>query len=147
LIASRDNLHINSPDLMSPGDRARDTLVTAMMWLFYLYLWVPLISLFAWLLGFEFAYDVMVRAGGASELARVLLLYGVIVTVIFCVVTAWSLGNRFRYGSLHRRTERQRVTAEQMAGHFGVDVEFIGELRNNKRSIVTFDADGIPDRR
>ena len=69
------DLHIDAPYLLSRRRRITDTVATAMMWILYSYLWAPFISLVAWLLGFEFAYDVMVRAGGANGLLEILMYY------------------------------------------------------------------------
>ena len=77
---------IDQPDLLTARERARDTLMTAGMWGAYLYLWVPLASLAAWLLGFEFSYEVMVRAGGARDLERTLAIFGIAILLIFVVV-------------------------------------------------------------
>ena len=48
---------IAAPHLLTRRHRARDTLLTAIMWALYLYLWLPALSLVAWILGIEFAYD------------------------------------------------------------------------------------------
>ena len=61
-------LHINKPELLSRRRRMGDAFVTGLMWMLYSYLWAPLISLVAWALGFEFAYDVLIRSGGAYAL-------------------------------------------------------------------------------
>ena len=49
------NLHINAPELLSRRRRMGDAFITGLMWIIYSYLWAPLVSLIAWLLGFEFA--------------------------------------------------------------------------------------------
>ena len=139
-----DRVYIDAPELMTAPERTRDTLFTAIMWLVYLYLWVPLASLFAWLLGFEFAYDVMIRAGRARDLGGVLLVYGVIVIVIAATVAFWSLGNRLRYGKLTRRVAHSAVTTDEMADYFNVDLEQVEKLRSAKLASITFDSDGRP---
>ena len=141
---AKDQLYIDAPALLTARQKARDTLVTAAMWMFYLYLWVPLISLCAWLLGFEFAYDVMIRAGGARELGNVLIFYAIIVAVIFCVVTAWSISNLLRFGRLHRRRAIPSVSLDEMAEYFDFDAEFVRQLRAHKTLLVSFDKEGRP---
>ncbi|HVY63504.1 MAG TPA: poly-beta-1,6-N-acetyl-D-glucosamine biosynthesis protein PgaD [Gammaproteobacteria bacterium] len=136
---------IDAPDLLTPKQRVRDTLMTAGMWGAYLYLWVPLISLFAWLLGFEFAYDVMVRAGGARDLVHVLKMFGVAIALIFVVVTAWSYSNRARYRGRNRRHAGPVVPDESMARHFGMEAAALEQLRSARRVAVDFAADGRPE--
>ena len=82
-----EDIHIDAPHLLTPRRRVTDAVATAVMWVLYSYLWAPFISLVAWLLGFEFAYDVMVRAGGAQGLGDILLWYGLILICIIIVVT------------------------------------------------------------
>jgi biofilm PGA synthesis protein PgaD len=139
-----EDLHIDAPELLTSSERARDTLFTALMWAVYLYLWVPLVSLFAWLLGFEFAYDVMIRTGGARDLGAILLVYGVIVVVIFITVMAWSLGNKLRYGKLKRRHAHKVVSTEELAEFFGVTEDSATELRELPLVAIEFDDEGLP---
>jgi biofilm PGA synthesis protein PgaD len=135
---------IQAPELLTARERARDTVVTAAMWGLYLYLWLPLISLFAWVLGFELAYDIMMRAGGAHDLGSILVVYGVIIGVIFVVVTAWSLINRVRYRGFNRRLLGRPVADEAIADFFGVDAATLPKLRNARRVRLDFDSAGRP---
>jgi biofilm PGA synthesis protein PgaD len=144
MTGTQKQLHIDAPELLTGRQRTRDMIFTAIMWGVYLYLWAPLVTLFAWLLGFEFAYDVMVRAGGARDLERVLVFYGVVVAVIFVVVAFWSLGNRLRYGRLQRRQAGQDLSITAMAESFGVDVATIERLRSISSVSIDFDAEGHP---
>jgi biofilm PGA synthesis protein PgaD len=135
---------IQAPELLTARARARDALVTAAMWGVYLYLWVPLISLFAWVLGFELAYDVMMRAGGARDLGAILVVYAVIIGVIFVVVTAWSLVNRVRYRGQNRRQLGKSISDAAIAGFFGVDATKLPTLREARRVRLDFDSAGKP---
>jgi biofilm PGA synthesis protein PgaD len=135
---------IDAPDLLTAKQRARDTLMTAGMWGAYLYLWVPLISLAAWLLGFQFAYDVMVRAGGARDLAHALKVFGVAIALIFLVVIVWSYSNRARYRGHNRRHAGPAVPDESLAEYFGVDARALNELRTTRRVEIDFATDGRP---
>lgn len=142
MAATEHDVHIDAPELLSGSERARDTIVTAAMWLVYLYLWVPFLSLCAWLLGFQLAYDVMIVSGGAKDLGGVLVIYGVIVAVIFLSVTAWSLTNRYRFGHLARRRGLPPVSDEEMASYFGIEPRALAGLRAGKRIRVAFGVEG-----
>jgi biofilm PGA synthesis protein PgaD len=142
--ASHKDVQIHVPELLSAPERTRDTVLTAVMWGVYLYLWLPLISMFAWLLGFEFAYDVMIRTGGAAGLGGVLLSYAVAVAAIFGVVSLWSMGNKLRYGKLRRRHTGSDVTIVPMAEYFGVEVAAAARLRSLRSVVIDFDEDGHP---
>jgi len=138
------HLHINAPELLSGRERTRDLLITAVMWSVYLYLWMPLISLFAWLFGFELAYDVMVRQGGAQDLGKVLVIYGSIVITIFATVSIWSVGNLLRYGKRNRRQRAKPTSIGEMAEYFDIDTEVIEQLRLTPSVSIEFSDDGHP---
>jgi poly-beta-1,6-N-acetyl-D-glucosamine biosynthesis protein PgaD len=138
---------IDVPEVLTTEERARDTLMTAGMWVAYLYLWVPLISLCAWLLGFEFAYDVMVRAGGVRDLVHVLRTFGIAIVLILLIVTVWSISNRARYRERNRRHAGRDVPDASLAEYFGVDVAALDTLRASRRVEIDLTADGRPELR
>lgn len=141
-MAGRDDIQIDVPELLRTSHRARDTVVTALMWGVYIYLWVPMLSLVAWLLGIEFAYDAMVRAGGGRALVAVLFAYSMILGVIFLTVTLWSLGNRLRFRHAERRRGAGRVTDAETCEHFGLSLEQLATLREAQRVVVVLDETG-----
>jgi biofilm PGA synthesis protein PgaD len=102
------------------------------MWLVYSYLWAPLISLVAWLLGFEFAYDVMVRAGGFETLKEVIWFYLIVVAIIFVVVAGWSTINRRRFARHDRRQTIDSVPDTEIAAYFGIRGEQLTLLRESR---------------
>lgn len=138
------NMYFSAPEEMTARERARDTLITAILWAVYLYLWVPLVSLLAWALGFEFAYEVMVRAGGASDLLPILLEYAVVVSIIFSAFTIWSVSNRLRYKDLERRTRREPVDDAALASYFRIPQSQIAAMRSRQVIHVSIDEDGRP---
>lgn len=135
---------IDSPELLTRWQKARDTFVTAFMWGIYVYLWVPLASLLAWVAGVEFAYDVMVRAGGAQSLAEVGVWYAVIIGVILFVVTVWSTVNRLRFRGRERRGSAACPSDAELATYFGVTRAELERLRGERIVRVDVDADGRP---
>ena len=137
-----NTVHIDAPELLTARERTRDAFATAVLWGIYVYLWVPLVSLLAWWLGFEFAYDVMVRAGGAATLRAVLANYAIAVGVIFAGVTLWSFSNRWRFRHANRRRAAAAVSEQQLAVYFGVEIATITDMREARRLSVSFDADG-----
>jgi biofilm PGA synthesis protein PgaD len=137
-----ENLHINVPEMLSPRRRLSDAFVTGLMWLVYSYLWAPLISLVAWILGFEFAYDVMIRSGGIQGLKNVLSWYGLMLGCIILVVTCWSLVNRLRFSGRERRKGAAIVDDHTLAKAFGVELSELRKLRQAQVACLTLDADG-----
>ena len=144
MVEARDKLHFELPEELTRQDRARDTMVTALLWGVYLYLWVPLVSLLAWALGFEFAYDVMIRAGGARDLVSIVLQYALVVFLIFGVFAIWSISNRLRFKGLNRRTRRDPVPIKEIAEYFGISQSEAAQFRDNEILHVAIEATGKP---
>lgn len=142
MASAPENLHINVPELLSPRRRLSDAFVTGLMWLVYSYLWAPLISLVAWILGFEFAYDVMIRSGGIQGLKNVLSWYGLMLCCIIIVVTCWSLVNRLRYSGRERRKAAAIVDDHALAETFGVELSELRKLRHAQVACLSLDVDG-----
>ena len=136
------DLHIDAPHLLSRRRRITDTVATAMMWILYSYLWAPFISLVAWLLGFEFAYDVMVRAGGANGLLEILMYYGIVLICIVVLVTSWSWINRYRFSGHDRRQSGHETTDHEIAEYFDLDAEDLQKIRGSLIAKVTVSSSG-----
>lgn len=142
MAAPSRNLHINAPELLSRRRRMGDAFVTGLMWIIYSYLWAPLVSLIAWLLGFEFAYDVMVRAGGAQALKSILVWYAATLVGIIVVVTGWSLVNRLRFSDRDRRHAGEVVCDAELASRFGIEIESLQDLRESDVVRLSLDDEG-----
>lgn len=142
----KDKLHIDAPQLLPRRRRIGDALATGIMWALYSYLWAPLISLVAWLLGFEFAYDVMIRAGGYETLKEVLFFYAFMVACIFVVVSGWSTMNRRRFAGRDRRKAVDPVTDAEIVAHFDIQEEYLTALRDSRVSLVYLDGAGQIER-
>lgn len=142
MASAPEGLHINVPELLSRRRRLSDAFVTGLMWLVYTYLWAPLVSLIAWMLGFEFAYDVMIRSGGIQGLKNVLGWYGLMLGCIIIVVTCWSLVNRLRFSGRERRHGASTVDDDELASTFGVELIALRKLRNARVARLSLDADG-----
>lgn len=145
-MVATSELHIDAPHLLSQRQRLGDTIATGLMWILYSYLWLPLVSLLAWLLGFEFAYDVMVRAGGVDALRQVLWWYGIVLASIFVAVAVWSMVNRRRFADHDRRQNGQGVSDTELAGYFALQPEELQTMRSARIMSLRFDATGSIER-
>ena len=142
MAAVDSNVHIDASHLVTNRRRFSDTLMTAIMWVIYSYLWAPFVSLLAWLLGIEFAYDVMVRAGGMKGLVNVLTFYGIVLACIILVVTAWSAVNRHRFAGRDRRQSVVDVSDVQIAVYYSLWPDVFNKMRNSRISYVSISPDG-----
>ena len=94
---------IERSDLQSPQQRTLYGVITAVFWAFWLYLWLPLLALFAWAVGLEQAYKYMVVLGGYEEVMRLLGVYFLVIVILGGTLTGWATYNIMRYGKRGRR--------------------------------------------
>ena len=145
-MSATGKFQIYAPHLLSRQRRVGDAIATGLMWMLYSYLWGPFISLVAWLLGFEFAYDVMVRAGGVSALAEVAWWYGIVLASIFVIVSVWSVTNRRRFASRDRRQSGQDIGDSQMTEYFALQQGELQIMRTARSINLSHDATGCIER-
>jgi biofilm PGA synthesis protein PgaD len=137
-----DELHIDMPELLSGPRRVGDALATGFMWMVYSYLWAPLVSLLAWLLGFEFAYDVMIRAGGLRGFKAEMYWYGLMLLGIITVVTGWSMLNRYRFSRISRRNESLVIGDAEITEFYGITNEQLEAMRKTRMARLSISEDG-----
>jgi poly-beta-1,6-N-acetyl-D-glucosamine biosynthesis protein PgaD len=113
-------LIIDRPDLQNTGQRFGFGLLTLALWIIYLYLWLPLLTLGAWGMQARFAYEHMVVLGGYRGLLQVLGLYLLVIFSIGVVLVAWSRSNLLRFRGADRRKSPLPVTPPQVAARFEV---------------------------
>ncbi len=119
--------------------RARDGVVTLVLWIAYLVL-------------------VQVAIDGVLDLLRgritslegkrvlavlpTLLEYGVFIGINATILIGWALYNYFRFHGPDRRRSLKPVTAEEVAGHFGVDIALARMMAATRIGILHHDAEG-----
>jgi len=133
---------IQSPELLTQKQRRREIALTGLMWAVYVYLWTPLLSMVAWLVGFDFAYEVMIRAGGVDALKHVIWWYTAAVAWILVLTTSWSLSNRYRFRDKNRRSVVSDVADQALMDWFGVSPTQLNHMREDRRVSIDFDQQG-----
>lgn len=133
---------IDRSDLQTAQQRTLTGVLTLGFWAFWLYLWLPLLSLFAWWVGLESAYKYMVVLGGYAEIAGLLGLYTVIILVMAGILYGWAAYNILRYGGRPQRTTNKAPTREEIARTFGQGPVAVGSWQEAQRLYVTHDEKG-----
>jgi poly-beta-1,6-N-acetyl-D-glucosamine biosynthesis protein PgaD len=139
-----DIVYIDAPEVLTRRQRTFGALITALMWAVYCYLWLPLVSLLAWGLGIELAYEAVVKAGGAGALRTAAFWYAVMLGDVVVTVALWSLINKWRFAGHNRRTAHEQVPDTELADHFGVTAQDLARLRTARRLELDVDAFGRP---
>lgn len=136
-------LIINRPELQSPQQKYFYSLLTLTFWLIWFYLWLPLISLVAWLMGFEFFYEHMIRLNGMFGLLDVIGWYGLIVAISALGLVLWSAYNLSRFQGKDKRRRSAMVTVAQMAESFCIEETAARLCQEEKRVVIDIDRNGI----
>ncbi len=142
MVKELGNVIINARNVVSRRIRNRDRILTTAMWLLYAYLWLPLISLGAWYLGVQFAYGLVIRAGGTDPLISLLLSFLLILLGTALVVILWSWIQRARFAKNERRVSSPALApaAEQEFWHISAAEH--DRLRSGRRLVVALDETG-----
>lgn len=133
---------IRRPELQSPRQRTLFGVLTLAFWLFWIYLWVPVLALLAWLLGLQQAYQYMIVLGGYHEVIRVLWLYGAVILLLGGGLLIWAIYNILRFSGVEKRNTALPITALEAGRHFGQDPEAVTRWQSGQRLYVTHDMDG-----
>jgi biofilm PGA synthesis protein PgaD len=134
---------INRPDRVG---RVRHTvlrLATAVLWAFYAYLWVPLLTLVAWLLGIHTVYQRLYLEQNAVD-PFVLASLPVIALVCAVLLIGWAEYNRVRFADADERRRRGDVTETAVDDKLGAEHELGEVLRRHRVISVTLDEHAAP---
>ena len=132
---------INRPHRQAPLQRTLFTVITMVAWTLWISLWLPFLTLIAWLLGLEDAFKqlgLMHPLQAANNLSIVLII------AIVCTLSmgSWSQYNRLRFAGKQRRRGNRGLDIEEMAPALAASVETAKQLRARQRSVIRFAPDG-----
>ena len=127
---------------LSPQHRIVDGAVTFAFWVFWIYLWLPLLALLAWTLGVQQAYEYMIVLDGLRDVVRLLLIYGMVIGLLGGTLIAWAVYNILRFSGVERRVPRPPITSAEIARDFGFDPIDVERWQDARTVQVTHDEDG-----
>ena len=134
---------IERPEAQTKKQRLSQNFFTAFFWLLFFYLIRPFLSLFAWLLGFEVFYDVMIEKHGYRHLLDLIGIYLLVILLIGIVIRLWSLYNLKRYGhNEKRKCFPPDLSLQQTAQYFSIQTETLQKWRDSRRIVLHFDDSG-----
>ncbi len=130
-------LIIHHPEKQTNQQRWALGIITAGFWMFWFYLWLPFISLLAWIFGYRIFEYHMIELGGYKGLLDLLGVYSVVILLLSGALIGWAAYNirRFR-GKADRRKGRPPVSIDLHAQHFGVDAGQLQEWRKSQRLVI-----------
>ena len=136
------HLIIDRPDLQSWRQRAVFGSLTMLFWMFWLLLWLPLITLLGWLFfGLQINLQ-MVELGGFSGFQELLLDYSIVILVMGGSLILWAKYNHWRFRGVDRRKLLLGNATQDTSEWTGQDIATVQSWRNLRKMRVTHDANG-----
>jgi biofilm PGA synthesis protein PgaD len=130
--------------------RCRDWLLSALMWLAYLYLLrVAIVDLyhlmvdsFEWL----FASGGRPHATAISQFLGTLEIYGIVILADGAILITWALYNWRRYGRSDRHRDHDPVSVDDLALLYELPAEDIARWQRSRILVMQHNLDGTLDR-
>jgi biofilm PGA synthesis protein PgaD len=127
---------IDNPRLQSPRQRVFYSAITFVIWVAWVYIWLPLLSLVAWIFGYRLFYDEMIVKAGFQALVERIGNYSLVILVCGCVFVGWAVYNRLRFRGRERRHAAYPLTTEEVSEYFNVNPDSMRRWHGAKRLVV-----------
>jgi biofilm PGA synthesis protein PgaD len=131
-----DAIMIQRPERQSSVQKAMFGVATVVAWLFWAFLWLPLITLGAWAFGLRNAWlqlHVLEPARQGGDI-NVILVAAILCAVIF---SAWSGYNHARFSGKQKRRGNDPVGVEATARVIGASTEDAISIQAHRRAVVS----------
>lgn len=125
------DLIISAPHLQTLRQRFASTLVTLVFWVFWFYLWLPLLTLAGWLMGIDMMYFQMIELSGYRSLLNRMSEFSATVATLGMSLAGWAFYNFFRFRGVDRRRPGKLVSDEELCAVFNVNIKLLTASRNS----------------
>lgn len=139
---SKQPLIIENPGLQTLRQRYAFAALTLIFWVIWFYLWMPIITLVAWLFGAERFYETMIARSGIDMLVGLLGLYGLVILIMGTVLGGWAWYNRWLVRGRDKRRGSGVIEQTEIEAFFKVSPEQSGIARGARRVVIEHDEDG-----
>lgn len=140
---------IDTPEVKTFWQHLTDLSFTALMWATWLYLFLPVINMLMWLLGFSYFYTELIENAGYRQMLNLFETTGWAIVLAFLLLRLWGLWNYMHYGrpSRDRRHHAvQSTTIDRMAEHYALSPKEIVALQRMKEVVWPMQKDMEPDK-
>lgn len=135
-------LIIEAPHLQTLKHKFSSSLLTFLFWVFWFYLWHPLISIIAWFFGFSFFYDNMIHLGGLAGFLKLVGTYALVVFIIALLFFGWAAYNNWRFKNKKRRGKMWKIGFRNLGERYMLSEEQVLNAKTSRRLVVHFNAAG-----
>jgi biofilm PGA synthesis protein PgaD len=137
-----ETIIIQRPERQSTAQRAAFATVTVFAWLFWAFLWLPLLTLGAWAFGLRNAWlqlHVLSPIGNGGDI-NIILLVAVLCAAVF---SSWSGYNHARFAGKQKRRGNKPVDVAETAAAIGATTGDAMTMQGNRRTVISVSQDGF----
>src|SRR5271166_4795502 len=135
-------LIIDRPGLQTARQRLFFGSMTIVFWALWIYLWLPILALIGWALGFKIAYYEMVVKNGYVGLVHLLGFYATVIASLGASLLIWAYYNLVRFRGVMRRKSVPTSLNPSVTQRYGIAAELLAQWHHERRLVLHHDADG-----
>ena len=136
------DLIIDTPSIQTQWQRFSSVIFTFIFWVLWFFIWIPLVTAFAWYLGFDLIYFEMFQTDGYKALVDEFFRFMRVVLLLGGSLALWAAYNYYRFRGKKRRGAPAQVSSKEMAEYFEVKEAELHENQQAKYVSVSFDETG-----
>ena len=134
---------ISRPDHVRVARRTFWGAVTALFWVAYIYLWMPLVTLLLWFLGVRKGYaELYLRENTIEPFVVVALPIMALIATVMLV--SWAEYNRHRFSGKDRRSAMDDIPLNEVAQRIGTSADVADQLLAAKAVTLHMDSEAVP---
>ncbi len=133
---------IENPSLQTLRQRFTSSFLTFLFWVFWIYLWLPLVSLLAWGVGVDLFYQELIAESGYKTILKMMFWYIIAISTTAVIFIAWAVYNLFRFRKKDRRKEAKVVGTIDLAHYFKIDERQVKKFQKSKYLVIHHDEEG-----
>ncbi len=127
-------------DLQTLRQKSTSAIFSSLGWMVWIYLFIPVLSAFAWWLGYH-RVDTYLIHNDASVIQQ-LALIGPIIIVLGSILVLWAVYNLLRFRNRERRIRPADVSIAEIAHFFEIPTEVAEAAQRSQISIYHYDETG-----
>lgn len=132
-------LIIERPDLQTLSQRWGYRSVTIMAWILWFYLFIPLLSFIAWVVGLSLIYRLMLQDLDVAEFWQLLATYGAGIGVLAGCYLLWAFYSYLRFRGPDTRSEVPNASADELGRLHNIDGVTIQHWQASDHLVVATD--------
>ncbi len=135
-------LIIEHPEWQSMRQKTIYGGITLGFWAIWGYLFSPILSAIAWLLGLEIAYENMIGLGGYKGFLQLIADYLFVIFILGGSLLLWAFYNYCRFHGHEQRHAHSPVDIDTLSFSFGVEPSLIKKCHTHNKMTVFHDVQG-----